>query len=116
MSCPTFPPTGINHREIQLVVADSQFQEEVLYQIQNYRYSSIFPVYLVDNHDRFDLLFQCFTQNHFSLGHRTIYSIDKKKTAVRHIGPSLHFATEIGMSRSIDNINFNALVRDRGIL
>ena len=71
---------------------------------------------LVDNHNRLQPYLDSLLQDKPGLGHRALESVDQQQTAVGHVEHTLHLATEIGVPRSIYNIDFVILVTNRNIL
>ena len=51
-----------------------------------------------------------------SLGHGALKSIDQQQGAVGHAQDALDLAAEVGMARSIENVDLHALVLDRDVL
>jgi len=107
---------AVNQWEIQLVVICFQFDEEV----QNFAFhvgnTLVRTVDFVDDNDRFQLMFQCLSQHVLGLGHRAFVSVYQEQYAVHHVQDTFHFAAEVSMPWGVDNVDFDTVVHDRGVL
>ena len=65
----------IDYRKIKLFFGGAQFDEQVQYFIDDFFGPFILPVNLIDDHDRFQFLFQRFTQHILGLRHRPLECI-----------------------------------------
>ena len=59
---------------------------------------------------------QSLLQHETCLRHGTFESIDKQDTSVSHVEHALYLTTKVRVTRSIDDIDFRALIVDRHIL
>jgi len=112
---PTIAPTGIKHREVELVVAGFELRKQVKDHVVHDVASRVRLVRLIHHHDRFKIQLQCFIQNKPRLRHRAFRRIDQKKHAVSEVQHALNLSAEITMSGGVDDIDLHALVFDADI-
>ena len=105
----------IDDREIQLVIVSFQFHEQFQYFIFYFGNAGIGFINFIDDDNRLQFLFQSLAQYIFRLRHRAFKSIYQKQNAINHVEDTFYFATEISMPRSIDYVDFYAIVHDRSI-
>ena len=55
---------------------------------------------------------QGFLQNETCLRHRSLEGINEQEDAVGHVEHTLHFTSEIGVPRGVDDVDFDAFVVD----
>jgi hypothetical protein len=70
---------------------------------------------LVDDDDRSQTSFERFAQNESRLGHRAFTGIYDQECAFDHSENALHFATEVGVSRGVDDVDQKVFIRDGSI-
>ena len=63
-------------------------------------------VHLVHHNDGLKTDLQRLLQHETCLGHRSLKSVDEQNASVGHVEHTLYLATEIGVSRGVDNIDF----------
>ena len=107
---------GIDHREIQLVVVGVQFDEQVQDFVHHFFHPLIRTVDFVDDHHRFQMMFQGFPQYVFGLGHGAFISVYQQQYAVHHVQHPFHFAAEVSMARSVQDVDLAAIVHNGSIL
>ena len=61
-------------------------------------------------------MFQCFPQHVFGLGHGAFISVYQQQNAVHHVQHPFHFAAEIGVARSIQDVDFAAIMHNGSVL
>ena len=71
---------------------------------------------LVHHDDGLEANLQGLLQHKARLGHRTLEGVDKQQTAVGHVQYALHLATEVGVSRSVEDVDFRSFPIDTDIL
>ena len=72
----------------------------------NYGIRSCFrTVNLIDTYDNRKFQLKCFSQNEFCLRHSTFKCINNKYNTIYHLKNTFYFSTEIGMSRSVNDID-----------
>ena len=114
--CNTITGSGINNREIQLVIISIQLHKELQDLIVNIINALVWAVNLVDNNDRLQLLLKSLSQNVLGLRHRTLKGIYQQQNTINHVQYTLNLAAEISMARGINNIYLGALIHDSSIL
>ena len=101
--------TAINNRKICLFVSSTKGKEKIEQLVDYSDRSCCFLIYLIDYNNRIETELQRFFEHKFGLWHRSFIGIDQKQDTIDHFQDSLHFTSEISMSRSIndiDNISF----------
>ena len=73
-------------------------------------------IHLVHHHNGFQSDLQGLLQHKACLGHRTLKGIHQQQTAVGHVQYALHLATEVGVSRSVYDVNLRSFPIDTNIL
>ena len=107
---------AVNQREIQLVIICFQFDEEVQNFAFHVRNTLVRTVDLIDDNDRFQLMFQCLSEDVLGLGHRAFMGVYQKEYAVYHVQDTFHFAAEVSMPWGINDVDFNTIVHDGSVL
>src|ERR1051325_9639729 len=95
----------INDWKIELLVSCFQLDKKIENHVDDLMRPCIFSIDLVDDNDRFELVFQGLTQHETGLGLRAIMSIDDEQHAIDHFHDPFHFTTEIGVTRCVDNVD-----------
>ena len=80
-------------------------KHEVEHHFIDFLWTAVGLVNLVDHNDGLEANLQGLLEHETRLRHRTLKGIDEQQTAVSHIEHTLHLATEIGVSRGIDDID-----------
>ena len=106
----------IDHGEIELVLGGVEVAHQVEHHLVHGLRAAVGLVDLVDHHDGLQTNLQGFLQHETRLRHRTLECVDKQQTTIRHVQHALHLTTEIGVARSIENIDFDALPVDGDVL
>ena len=104
-----------NNRELQLIFICIQLNEQVQNFVNNFINTLVRAVNLVDYNNRFQVLFQCFTQYVFGLRHRAFISINQQQYAVNHGQYAFNLAAEVSMARGVQNVDFYAVVHNSGV-
>ena len=107
---------AVNQREIQLVIICFQFDEEVQNFAFHVRNTLVRTVDLIDDNDRFQLMFQCLSENVLGLGHRAFMGVYQKEHAVYHVQDTFHFAAEVSMPWGINDVDFDTIVHNGSVL
>ena len=116
LSHPTILGRTIYYREIKLILSSIKVAHEIEYHLINFLWTAVRLIHLINNNDRLQTELQSFLQHETGLRHRTLESVNKQETTVCHIEHALHLTTEVGVSRSIEDIDFNTFPIDRYIL
>ena len=106
----------VNDREVQLLVGCTELDEEFQRFIDYFVGACFRTIYFVDDHDAFFVQLQCFTQNKTRLRHAAFKSIHQQQNTIHHLQNALHLASEIGMTRCVNNIDACVAVKNGGIL
>ena len=113
---PTILGRAINHREIQLVFSSIQREHEIKHHLVDLLRATIGFIDLVDHHNGFQTNLQRLLQHETRLRHGAFEGVDEQQTAVGHVQYALHLATEVRVSRSVDNIDFRSFPVNTHIL
>ena len=73
-------------------------------------------VHFVDDHDGLQTNLQGFLQHESRLRHRPLESVNEQQTAVGQIQHALHLAAEVGVTRSVDDIDLCSFIIDADVL
>ena len=114
--CDTVTSRGKYNGEFQLVFVCIQLDEQVQNFVDNFVNALVRTVNFIDYNDGFQMLFQCFAQYVFGLGHRTFVGVYQKEYTVNHGQYAFYFATKVSMARSIKDVNFGIAVHNGGVL
>ena len=106
----------IDHREIQLLLGGVEVAHQVEDHLIHLLGTAIGLVHLIDNNKWFQTYLQSLLQHKSCLRHRTLKSIHQKDTSVCHIEHTLHLATEVGVTRGVNDIDLCVAVYDGHIL
>ena len=107
---------AIDNGEVELVLGSIQREHQVEYHLVDLLRTAVGLIYLINYHDRLQANLECLLQHETGLRHGALKSVDEQQTAVGHIKYTLYLATEVAMSRSIDDIDFGAFPIDRNVL
>ena len=105
VSCISVSCRSKKERAVKLFVRCAQIDEKLKDFIDNFIRTSFRTVDLVDTYDNRELQCKCFFQNEFGLWHGTFKSVNQKDHSVDHLKDTFYFSTEIGMSRSVNDID-----------
>ena len=104
------------HRELELLVVRAEVRHQIEAVVVRLLGVGAGAVDLVHNdHDRKTRL-DSVTQHEARLGHGTLKRVDEKQSAVSHLQDALDLAAEVGMARSVDDVDLHALVLDGDVL
>ena len=107
---------AVNRRKIELVFRGAQGEHQVEDLFVHFVGAAVEFIHLIDYDDGLLPHFQRLLQHETRLRHRTFKGIDQQQHAVGHVEHTLHLTAEIGVARSVDNIDFHALIGNRHIL
>src|SRR5437588_12732232 len=65
----------------------------------------VLAIDLINDHDRLEVVFECFTQNETSLRLRSIVGINYQQHAIDHLHDPFDFTAEVGMAGRSHNVN-----------
>ena len=106
----------IERLEVELLLCGIEVAHEVEYLLLHLVGAAVEFIDFVDDYDRFEVEFQRLLQHEARLWHRTFEGIHEQQHAVCHVQYALHLTAEIGVARSVNYIDFVALVFNRYIL
>ena len=115
-SHPAILGRAIDYREIELFLSSVEVAHQVEHHLVNFLRTAVRLIHLINYNDRLQTQLQSLLQHKTSLRHRTLESVDKKQTAVRHIEYTLYLATKIRVTRGIEDIDFSTFPINRHIL
>ena len=98
--------------KIQLILGSVKGAHEVEHSLLNLVGTAVEFVHFVDDDDGLELHLQGFLQNETCLRHRSLEGINEQEDAVGHVEHTFHFTSEIGVPRSVDDVDFDAFVVD----
>ena len=107
---------AVHHRAVELFVVCAEVHEELKNFIFNLTKTCVGLVYFVDANNNAMIEFQCLLQNETCLRHRALGSVNQKDNTVYHLQDSLNLATKVGVAGGIDDVDFNILVVNGGVL
>ena len=107
---------AVQRLEIQLIIRRVQVAHQVKYLFLYLVRTAVLFVHFVDYDDRFQTQFQRFLKHKARLRHRAFERIYQQQYAVGHVQHTLHFSAEVRVTRSVDDVDLNALVLDGDIL
>ena len=105
----------INHGEIQLLLGGIEREHQIEYHLVNLLRAAVRLIHLVNYNDRLQADFECLLQHETCLRHRTFEGINQQQAAIGHVEHTLYLATEIRVSWSVDDIDFNAFPIDTDV-
>ena len=82
-----------------------QVKEEFVRFLHDLSDPRVGAVDFVDHHDDRQLLGQSLAQHEPGLGQRALRGVDEQQHAVDHFQAALHFTTEVGMARGVDDVD-----------
>ena len=97
---------AIDGGEVKLFLGSAEVEHQVEHLLLHHVRAAVRFVHLVYDHHGLQPHLYGFLKHEACLGHGTFESIHEQQTAVGHIEYSLHFSAEVGVSRSVDNVDF----------
>jgi len=97
-------------------MAAFEFHQQLESLVQHLKRPGVGPIDLVDQDDRLQPALQGFGQYETGLGHDAFGGVDQDQRAVGHPQHTFHFAAEIRVARRVDDVDLDALVRQRNVL
>ena len=102
---PALAGTRVEHREHDLLFVSVEVQEELFDFVDHFGDAGVGTVNLVDDENNRQALFQRLAQNEASLGERAFGGVDEEHHAVDHRKTALNFATKVGVTRGVDDVD-----------
>ena len=100
----TIDRRSIDHWKIELFITCTEHVKKIKGLVENPIRTSTFPIYLINNHNRLQVMSKCLLGYKSSLRHWPIDCIDEQNHRINHRHNSFYFATKVGMARRIDNV------------
>jgi len=107
----SFPRAAVNNWEIRSFVVRSQFDKEIKDLVEHFVSTGVRAINLIDHDKRLEPHFKGFGEHKSRLRHRAFGGIDQNQTTIGHAEYTFDFATKIGVSRRIDNVDLHPFVR-----
>ena len=102
--------------EIKLLFFGIQINEEIVNFVEHFLRARVGAVNLIDHDNLRQSSFKRLTQHVTRLRQRAFARIYQQHDAVHHLQRAFHFAAEIAVARSIYNVDFCAVIKQRGVL
>ena len=102
--------------EVELLLGGAQVEHEVEHLFLNFLGAAAGLVHLIHHHYGLLAHSQGLLQHETRLGHAALERIYQQQHAVGHVEHALHFAAEIAVARSVDDVDFDSLVCDGDVL
>ena len=99
-----------------MLFASIEVNEQIVDLVEHFLRAGIGAVDLVDDHYGRQPGFQRLAQYVAGLRQRALAGIDQQHDAVNHFERALHFAAEVGVARSIHDVDLYVVVEDGGVL
>ncbi len=107
---------GIEHREIKLLVACVEADEQVEHLVQHLLDALVRAVDLVDHDDWPQAQAQRLAGDELGLRHGAFRTVDQQDYAIDHAQDALHLAAEVGVAGGVDDVDAGAVPVDAGAL
>ena len=103
------------HRGIQLLFCGVQIQQQLQHLVHHLVDALVGPVDLVYHHDNPVAQLQGAAEDEAGLGHGPLSGVHQQDNAVNHLQNTLYLAAEIGVARSVYNVDFRVAVANGGV-
>ena len=100
---------AIENGKVELLFGGVESGKKVEYFVDHFDVAFVRAIDLVDHDDRLQPDLERLGQHKFGLRHRPLGGIDEKHGAVDHIENAFDLAAEIGMARSVDDVDARRL-------
>ena len=107
---------AVDGGEVELVLGSVEVEHQVEHHFLHLVGAAVGLVDLVDHHYGLQAHLDGFLEHETRLGHRALEGVDQQQTAVGHIEHALHLAAEVGVARSVYDIDFGVFVVDGNVL
>src|SRR5437899_3141813 len=112
----TIPGAGVDDRKIELLIARFQFDEKIKDQVERFAWFGVLSVDLVNDDDSLETILQRLAQNESSLRLRTVVGVYHQQNAIDHLHDPFDFATEIGVTGRVYDIDTITVPLKRRVL
>ena len=106
----------VDDREVQLLFRGIEAEHQVEYHFVHFLGATVGFVHLIHHHDGFQANLKRFLKHEARLRHRSFESVDQQDTAIGHVEHTFHFAAEVAVPRSINNVDFGSFIVDGNVL
>ena len=106
---------AVDRYEVELFFGGSKGEHQVENLFVHLFGAAVGLVHLVDYDDRLFPQRERFLQYESGLRHRALERVDQQQYAVAHIEYPLHLASEVGVARGVDDVDFVVAVNDRDV-
>ena len=114
--CRAIATGAVQHGGIQLIVVRAEINQQLQDLVLHFAEARVRLIYLVDADDDAMVELQRFLQNKAGLRHGSLGGIHQQDNTVDHLQHALHLAAEVGVPGGIDDVDFDTLVMNSGIL
>ena len=113
---PAGPGVGVDDRELDLVLARVEVDEQLVDLVDDLGDARVRPVDLVDDEDHRQPRLERLAQHEARLGQRALGGVDEQQHAVDHRQPALDLAAEVRVAGRVDDVELHVAVLDRRVL
>ena len=110
----TLPPGAEEHGGIQLLIGGVQIQQQLQALVDDLVHPLVGAVDLVYHHNHLVAQLQGLGQHKPCLGHGALGGVNQQDNAVDHLQDALHLAAEVGVARSVHNVDLHPAVLNGG--
>ena len=107
---------AVNDGEAELLFGGAEFEHEVEHHFIDFLGAAVGFVDFVDDDNGFEADLQGLLQNKARLRHGTLEGVDEQQAAVGHVEHAFHFTAEVGVARSVDDVDLGVPIVDRYVL
>ena len=104
------------HGKLELVIIGTKVHHEVERVVEGALGVGAVAVDLVDDHHDAQAARDGVAQNKAGLRHGALSCVYQQQRAIGHLEHALHLATKVGVSRGVNDVNFDALVANGDVL
>ncbi len=109
---PSLLGRSVDGREVELFLGGVEVAHQIEHHFLHLVGTAVGLVDLVDHHHRLQAELYGFLEHEASLRHRAFEGVDEKQTSVGHVEHTLHFASEVGVSGRVDDVDLGVFVGD----
>ena len=106
----------VNHREVQLFIGSTQLHHELKHLVDSGIGISVGAVDLVHHHHNAQVVRKRMAQHETRLRLGAFVSVNNQQSTIGHVQNALNFATEVGVTRRVDDVDLYALVINGNVL
>ncbi len=102
---PALLAAGVEVRKVELLIGGADGGEEIEGVIENPVGIGVWPIDLVEHHDRLETQLQRLAEDELGLGHDPLFGVHQQQAAINHAEDSLDFAAEVGVTWGVDDVD-----------